>query len=313
MGRPLRYLPHPHTTFEVTTRTIHGRLFLKPSKRLNELLLWVIGRALSYYPSVALHLFVVVSNHMHLILTVPDSKTLSLFMGYINSNIAREAGRLHGWREKFWGRRYRAIPILDEPALVERVRYLLSHGSKEGLVRRPEDWPGVHCIFALRDGIALSGTWIDRTKQYEAKRAGEESKPNQFAIRYKVQLTPLPCWTDLPERERRRRIGEMLLEIESDVCANRKEKAKTEVLGKQKVLIQHPHTQPEQSKKSKAPLCHCSSIEKWMNYRNAYRFFVDVFRMAAKRLRRHRQLVPFPEHSFMPSMGYWATVGAMSG
>jgi hypothetical protein len=36
---------------------------------------------------------------------VDTAKQLADFMGYFNSNLAREAGRLEDWREKFWSRR----------------------------------------------------------------------------------------------------------------------------------------------------------------------------------------------------------------
>jgi hypothetical protein len=45
------------------------------------------------------------------------------FMGYVNSNLAREAGRLNRWREKFWSRRYRAIVASqEEGAQRERLK-----------------------------------------------------------------------------------------------------------------------------------------------------------------------------------------------
>ena len=56
---------------------------------------------------------------------------MAQFMGHFNSNLAREAGRLAHWREKFWGRRYQAIPISEEEAAQsERLRYILAHGCK---------------------------------------------------------------------------------------------------------------------------------------------------------------------------------------
>src|SRR6202022_4709352 len=76
-------------------------------------------------------------------------RQLASFMGHFNSNLAREAGRLVRWREKFWGRRYQAIPISEEEAAqVERLRYVLAHGCKEGLVERLRDWPGVSAVRA---------------------------------------------------------------------------------------------------------------------------------------------------------------------
>jgi hypothetical protein len=61
-------------------------------------------------------------------------------MGYVCSKLAREVGRLTGWREKIFSRRYQAILISEEEsAQVERLIYLLSHGAKENLVSRPQD------------------------------------------------------------------------------------------------------------------------------------------------------------------------------
>ena len=87
-------------------------------------------------------------------------------MGYINSNIARELGRKEhsNWRDKFWSRRHRAILILSEEDLVERLRYLLANGTKEHLVTKPQRWPGAHCAQALCSGTTDRGVWIDRTE-----------------------------------------------------------------------------------------------------------------------------------------------------
>ncbi len=130
MSRPLRYMPRPKTTFEITIRTIHGRFLLRPSKQLNEIVLGILGRALSLY-KVKLHLIFVASNHIHLIVTVEDTKSLSDFMRHFNGNVAREVGRLHEWREKFWGRRFASISILDDAKMMEQAHYILSHGCKD--------------------------------------------------------------------------------------------------------------------------------------------------------------------------------------
>ena len=59
--------------------------------------------------------FVVLSNHYHLLLRPRGAAQLAAFMSHFNGNLAKEAGRLHSWRQKFWGRRYRAIPVSFEP------------------------------------------------------------------------------------------------------------------------------------------------------------------------------------------------------
>ncbi len=303
MGRPLRFLPRPYTTFEITCRCIQGRLLLRPSDSLNDLVLGVLGRALARYPQVLLHLFVVASNHLHLLLTVPDANTLSHFMCFVNSNIAREAGRLHRWREKFWGHRYHAIAVLDDRALLERVRYILSHGCKEDLVRRPGDWPGAQCVEALTQGKKLFGTWRDRTSECRARQAGRKLADGEAKIRYEVALSPLPCWEGLDQAERQRRAAELVSEIE---CEHEMRRAGKGVLGRGEVLRQDPHGLPVEVKRSRAPLCHSSEPELRENFRRAYRAFREAFGHAARLLRKKRKLVPFPDHSFPPSLGYWA-------
>ena len=85
---------------------------------------------------------------------------MSEFMCYLNSNLAREVGRLADWKEKFWGRRYQSIVVSDEEeAQISRLRYILAHGAKEGLVGSPLQWPGAHAAPALVTGDPLVGVW----------------------------------------------------------------------------------------------------------------------------------------------------------
>jgi hypothetical protein len=123
----------PNTTFEVTSRAIQGRLLLRPSKELNQIVLGILGRFLERYPGILLHLVTVASNHIHMLLTAPCVELLADFMRDVNSSLAREAGRLHRWKEKFWGRRYTMIAVEDgdEAEMLKRAVYILSHGCKD--------------------------------------------------------------------------------------------------------------------------------------------------------------------------------------
>ncbi len=47
MPRSLRFVPSPGTLVEVTTRTVQGRLLLKPTSPINQAVLGVLGRAQS--------------------------------------------------------------------------------------------------------------------------------------------------------------------------------------------------------------------------------------------------------------------------
>jgi REP element-mobilizing transposase RayT len=292
VARRLRFIPEGGSLVEVTCRTIHGRFLLRPSRRLNEIIAGVLGRALSMYP-VRLHAPVFLSNHYHMLISVPDARTLAVFMGYFNSNVAREAGRLADWKERFWSRRYQAIPVSDEPeAQIARLEYILAHGVKEGLVSHPFDWPGIHCAEALARGRQIEGVWIDRTKAYNARRAGEVIKQEDLESRYEVLLEPLPCWAHLDEADYRRRIVEVIDRITSGLEAS----------GLGPDLPASHHDKPRHSKRSPAPLFHCASKKVRLDLLDAYWWFVSAFREASVKLSRGDPSPGFPAGSFPPSL-----------
>jgi hypothetical protein len=304
MPRPLRFVP-PSSVVEVSTCTIQRRFLLRPSKELNEILLGILGRALSLYP-IALHAFAFASNHVQLLLSTSDAKTLAQFMNHVNSNIAREAGRLHAWREKFWGRRYRSIPVLDDKATEARLRYILEHGCKEGLVRKPSDWPGASCLPALLHGKVLRGVWFDRTAEYRARRKGLWPDRYEFATYYDVPLTPIPCWSHLSLEERQLRAAQIVAEIKADTAKHAKERGSLPP-GPEFVCTQDPHDRPCKPNKSPAPLCHASSRQKRKLFREAYAEFSRLFFLASANLRVQQPRVLFPEYCFPPAHGFFVS------
>jgi hypothetical protein len=305
VARPLRYLPG-QTLVEVTCRTLHGRLLLRPSAVLDEALLGAIGRAQRIF-GLKIVAITALSNHLHILALPDDAEQLADAMEYFLSKLAREVGRLYAWREKVWGRRYRAIPISEEPeAQVERLRYLLENGTKERLVAHPRDWPGVHSVAALVDGDDLVGVWTDRTAEYKARRKNRELLPGENQAREVVALTPLPCWAHLSEGERRRRAAELVDDIAAAAKLARRGAA---VLGPEKVLRQAPHQRPSHPDRSPAPAVHAASKAIRIAMKAAYRAFLLAYRYAADQLRKGNRMVAFPPGSFPPSLPVvpWAT------
>jgi len=302
MPRRPRYF-QPGSLVEVTTRTLQGRLLLRPGAQLSQIILGILGRAQALY-NLQIHAFVFLSNHYHLLCSPTDPQQLARFMCFFNSNLAREAGRLHAWREKFWSRRYQAIPVSEElAAQIGRLKYLLSHGVKEGFVLTPEAWPGVHCIDALLHGEPLRGLWFDRSAEYEARRRGLEVSAHDFATPETVVLTPLPCWQHLPSSQIRGRIADLLEEIERD--GRRLQRATgRDPLGADLVQRQNPHQEPVRSKRSPAPLVHAASRKARKALLDAYRIFLAAYRRASERLRGGDLSAVFPVYCFPPPLPF---------
>lgn len=301
MGRRLRYVPEGGGLVEVTCRTVQGRYLLTPQRDLNRLIVGILARAQGEYP-VRLHACVFMSNHYHLLLSVPDARCLARFMNYIQSNVAREAGRLHRWPEKFWGRRYSAILISEEErAQVERLRYILSHGVKEGLTPSPAEWRGVQCVEALLGGTALEGVWIDRTRRYAARNRGENLTSSSYVTIERLELSPLPCWAHLEPQATSRRVRDLLAEI-AEIYQREIRLARR----RRKDSVLAPHDRPAKLKKACAPWFHCASRKVRRELREAYGWFLAAYREAADKLRQGDLTATFPEGSFPPPMPFVA-------
>ena len=287
---------------EITTRAIQGRFLLRPSRKLNAVIVGILHRAAAMYGMV-IHAFFVASNHYHLIVSIPDVRALALFMNFVNGNTAREAGQLHDWHDKFWSRRYTAIEIIDEAAQIDRLDYLLSNGCKEGLVADPREWPGATCVHSLLDGTSVSGIWIDRTAMWAALRAGEDCSEERFTEQVELELTPLPCWAEIDEDERRAKVASMV----DDIVDRTREVNRAlgrRPLGAKKILAQNPHDHPESPKKGPAPRCHASTIERWQEFVDDYRAFVHEYHEASRLLLDGAIGAVFPPNCLLPPLAY---------
>ena len=305
MARRLRFIQEGGALVEVTSRTLHGRLLLRPSRELNDLIGGILGRAQRRY-GVAIVAYAFQSNHYHLLVCERDARQLSGFMGYLNGNLAREISRLTGWSGKIWERRYQAIVVSEEDlAQIQRFRYVLSHGCKENLVARLREWPGVQCVHALLDGEPLTGHWFDRTREHAARQRGEDFEHHRYATAETVTLSPLPCWEGLAPERYRQRIAEVVEMIEADAAAEA-QRTKMRPLGVTTIRSQDPYSHPQRLKRSAIPLLHAASREVRRRFRDAYAAFVAAYRSAAERLRAGDAAPPFPIGCFPPALPFVA-------
>ena len=286
---------------EVGNRTIQGRYLLRPTPELRNVLLGILGRAQRLY-GMCIHAFVFLSNHYHMLLSPTSAKQLAEFMCFVDTNIAKEAGKLANWNGRFWADRYSAIVVSnEEQAQVGRLQYVLSNGCKEGLVARPHEWPGASTTSALLEGTpTLSGHWCDRTKEYRARQAG---RTELFVVPETITLSPLPCWADLAENERRLCVRRTVREIE-DATEKMHRENDSSPLGIKEILQRRPHSHPKDFQPSPAPLFHTASQQVRRLLRDAYSTFVMNYRHAAERLKAGDLQVCFPAGSFPPACPY---------
>ena len=302
MSRRLRYLPRPMVV-EVTCRTVHGRFLLHPSSRLNRVAIGILARAQKMY-DVRVHAFCIMSNHYHLLVSATDALQLARFMNFVQSNLAREAGRLARWRERFWSRRYQAILVSDErDAQLSRLRYILSQGCKERIVARPEQWRGAQCVRELLSGKrTMEGIWIDRTAIHRNGGYRRSIDESQFITIETLALSPMPCFVGVDEALQCRWIRECIDAIVDEARRNRRlsdrvrPTSNTSTVRRDSAVVQP-------MKRAPAPWVHAASKLGALDLRVAYTLFLVTYRAAAETLKRGHDAV-FPGGCFPPAKPY---------
>jgi REP element-mobilizing transposase RayT len=303
MAYPVRHFD-PQTIFFVTSRTIQSRFLMAPSDKTNELIGGILARAVRQC-QVELFAYVFTSNHFHAMVRAPSPIAMSQFMQRLQSNIAVKVGRLVGWRGRFFARRYSAEPIVDEGAQVERLTYILSHGVKEGLVARCQQWPGLSCTQALlEDGRASEHSWRNWTRRWKME-VDEDVNVGRFSAECPsevelLELTPLPCWATLTAKARSRLVAQLVAEI--DAAAPR-----PTIDGTRHITKQDPYGSPITSKLTPRPKAHASTKRRWIEAVRRYTEFLSAFRRASREWLSGGFDVEFPLHSFRPPSWFVAT------
>ena len=312
MARYPRYVPEEGALVEVTCRTFQGRFLLRPRQDLNDIVVGVLARFLEKRPNIGLVGIVVLSTHLHLLLSVESQEDLSNLMRDFGSKTAREVNRLYGWSGSLFSSRYRSICVTTEPAAqIARLEYLLAQSVKEHLVARVKHWPGIHFGKTLLQGRSvLAGTWIDRTKRARLETQGEEARRKDYTSTETVELQQLPCWRDLAWGEYLKRIHAMIRGVEKDAEVERKRRG-TGVVGVEAICLQNPQTRPEEPQSSLAPLVHAASKRERLAWREAFAWFVLQYREASERLRGGDRDAPFPEGCFPPGLPFVGTAGGV--
>lgn len=302
MPRDPRYIPA--NSLQHIVDVVHqNRYLLSPSRELNRCFVGVLSLAQEKF-DMTICAAVVLASHYHLLVRPRDGRHLADFMCYLKTNLAKRIGhRLRGVRGHFFARRYHASMVSDEEIAQARVlRYILSHGVKEGLVDTVRQWPGVHSAAASIEGKVLRA-WGGDGRKGEGPRSDVRGGDDLEEEDGFVVLSPLPCWEHLPELAQRRAIGDMVEEIDSQAAALRRSTG-TRSLGVEAVLAQDPYYVPENVEASPEPRFHAVDKEVLEGLVEAWRQVLAAFASASAALRSGDRNARFPEGTFPPALPF---------
>ncbi len=90
---------------------------------------------------VSVHAYVLMTNHIHLLLTPCDSEGISRMMQNLGRDYVAYFNRKYGRTGTLWDGRFKACPVESERYTLACYRYIEMNPVRAGMVRRPGDYP----------------------------------------------------------------------------------------------------------------------------------------------------------------------------
>jgi putative transposase len=136
--RKLIHRTAPACTYFVTTKTWQNRALFKVEK-----LAEVLANNLFNYrdrSTYLLHEFVIMPDHLHLLLTPGSTTSLERAIMLIKGGSSHEIHRVRGHKMQIWQSGFYDVTVRDEADYHVKRQYIRMNPVKAGLVERPEDW-----------------------------------------------------------------------------------------------------------------------------------------------------------------------------
>jgi len=126
-------------TFFATTRTAGGRSLFQ-TDRMAQLFIDVL-RSYTLAGKFKVHDFVVMRNHVHLLLTVNGTMSIEKAMQLVKGNFSYRAKKELGFMGEIWQRGFSDVRITDEASFTVHQDYIYNNPVRAGLANTPEEYP----------------------------------------------------------------------------------------------------------------------------------------------------------------------------
>jgi putative transposase len=158
-----RYYGQRHLHF--ITCSCYRRLPLLRWQRAKGVFVKILDQVREGY-GFALVGYVVMPEHLHLLISEPARGTPSTVMQVVKQRVSRQLRGKHGKRAstsqlklrfvgddeplpQFWQRRFHDFNVWSHKKKIEKLGYMHMNPVKRGLVTRPKDWPwSSYCFYA---------------------------------------------------------------------------------------------------------------------------------------------------------------------
>ena len=129
----------PARTFFVSTSAAMGRHLLQSDR--NASLLIDVLRSLVAEKRFELHDFVIMPDHLHLLLTVDEEMTIEKAMQLVKGRFSHRLTKEYGHLGEVWQRGFSEVQVMNEASFTQHRAYIAENPVKARLVESAELYP----------------------------------------------------------------------------------------------------------------------------------------------------------------------------
>lgn len=126
-------------TFFVTSKTSMGRRLLQSER--NATLLIEVLRSYVAQKKFRVDDFVVMPDHVHLLLTVDEKMTIERAMQYIKGGFSYRLKKDTGYSGEVWQPGFSEVRVEDKKSFEQHRKYIAENPAKAGLLKLGEEYP----------------------------------------------------------------------------------------------------------------------------------------------------------------------------
>jgi putative transposase len=164
MSRPLRNSRpeealSPSRTFFATTKTNMGQRILQSERNAGLLIDILRGHVAA--GRFTLQDFVIMPDHVHLLLTVEAGMSIEKAMQLIKGGFSFRLSKEFGFAGEVWQKGFSEVRVNDEASFLQHRAYIAANPVKAGLAAVPAQYPFCYTFLANRKaaGAKAQSTW----------------------------------------------------------------------------------------------------------------------------------------------------------
>jgi putative transposase len=135
-------------TFFATTRAHLGHRLFQSDRNAN-LMIEVLRSCVAQH-ELRLHDFVVMPDHVHLLMTLDGTMTIEKAMQLIKGRFSYHLKKELGYLGDVWQRGFSEVSVYDESSLKAHREYIAQNPAKAGLVNSSEEYPYCFAFLAKK-------------------------------------------------------------------------------------------------------------------------------------------------------------------